>query len=210
MVLGCNRNEECRSFNFCYNGVCELNREDVFSTQEGDIILKDDVNCIYYGLKKDSSPICSNEEGFVSIRQNVRRANLIGGCRISNKRVDREWGPWELAETIDDGEEWKITMGREIVVDAAHNGKEGADYDENVTSWLKFLKRAMAWEDAKAACVQEGGRLFYDINGTAEHLEFLRNKMDQNAHWLVSQHICEACGQTIPSTKDTPDPTSRS
>ena len=26
----------------------------------------------------------------------------------------------------------------------------------------------------------------------------------------VSQHICEACGQTIPSTKDTPGPTSRS
>ena len=89
----------------------------------------------------------------MSIRQNVRRANL-GGCRISKKRVDREWGPWELAETIDDGEEWKITIGREMLVDAAHNGKEGADYDKNVTSWLKFLKRAMAW-DAKAACVQE-------------------------------------------------------
>ena len=26
----------------------------------------------------------------------------------------------------------------------------------------------------------------------------------------VSQHICEACGQTIPSTKDTPGPSSRS
>ena len=25
----------------------------------------------------------------------------------------------------------------------------------------------------------------------------------------VSQHICEACGQTIPATKDTPDPSSR-
>ena len=29
------------------------------------------------------------------------------------------------------------------------------------------------------------------------------------ANWRVSQHVCEACGQTIPSTKDIPGPSKR-
>ena len=48
--LLCHENEKCRSFNFCKNRTCELNREDVYSTVEGVKLLDDNPGWNFRGV----------------------------------------------------------------------------------------------------------------------------------------------------------------
>ena len=87
----------------------------------------------------------------------------------------------EVAEKIDTSDEWKVTMGQSIILEAAHGG-EAEDKEPIVTSWLKFLKQhLMTWDQAQLECETLGGWLFYGVNGTSDQLQFLWYKMDLQA-----------------------------
>ena len=40
------------------------------------------------------------------------------------------------------------------------------------------------WEDARDNCVELGGQLFFNVNGTKEQLDFLYHKLNEQNHWL--------------------------
>ena len=178
-ALACTKHEKCRSFNFCEDKTCELNRDDVYSTQEGEGILTESGSCSYFGIKREKAPICLNRGKFVSILKETDR----GRCEIFRKRVDREWAPWVPSETIDSETEWKMMTSRIILTDVAHGGKQGSDDAEKVT-WLKFVRESQTWVQARIHCIQLGGKLFDDVNGTVEQLEFLRDKLGNLNFWL--------------------------
>ena len=106
-ALACNRNKLCRSLNFCATETrnCQLNKEDVFSTEEGDNILQDDVNCIYYGMNRTSKPLCA-ANGIIHDIQNGTESSFCG--RYQNKRVDAEFGNWVEFTEIDNSSDLKV------------------------------------------------------------------------------------------------------
>ena len=92
-ALECNRHDQCRSFNFCGATTCEMNREDVFSTERGEAILQDDENCCYFGMKRTSKPIC-HEQG---TKVDIQTDEALSECQVSLKRIDAEWAPWQTS-----------------------------------------------------------------------------------------------------------------
>ena len=51
-------------------------------------------------------------------------------------------------------------------------------------TWFKFVSVPMTWNEAVNNCEQIGGKLFWDLNGTQEQLQFLHEKMGLQYHWL--------------------------
>ena len=120
-ALACSKSVICFSFNFCSNQTCELNSEDIYSTQEGDELLLDDANCMYFGMSRGSAPVCS-EKGQVVTSTNGGNLEY----NIVAKQVDREWSSWEEQVTeIDSTTELKIVQKRFIILEAAHGGNKG-------------------------------------------------------------------------------------
>ena len=64
----CNRAANCLSFNFCHNFICELNSEDVFSTELGEDLLQEDSTCTYFGMDREEMPLCKEEDNHVDIQ----------------------------------------------------------------------------------------------------------------------------------------------
>ena len=96
-ALACNKNDDCRSFNFCGNNSCELNDEDVYSTSKGAEILEEDKNCIYFGMRRESVPLCQHNGTFANITNDEMSS---GVCKINKKRVDRKLGKLMEVEEI--------------------------------------------------------------------------------------------------------------
>ena len=120
-ALACSKSVICFSFNFCSDQTCELNSEDIYSTQEGDELLLDDANCMYFGMSRRSAPVCF-ENGQVVTSTNGRNLE----CNIVAKQVDREWSSWgEQITEIDSTAELKIVQKRFIILEAAHGGNKG-------------------------------------------------------------------------------------
>ena len=182
----CHRHPECRSFTFCQRLTCELFRDDVFSTAEYDAKLITDPSCKYVGMRKDEIPFCKEGKSVISIQDSSNNSD----CRISLKRVDREWTQWsQTDETVDTGAEYKEMkiFERDITVLEAHGGKTGNDTRNRYTEtlyWLTFVKQRMNFSDAKANCESNSGHLFYDIDGTIKQLKWLFEKMDKKHYWL--------------------------
>ena len=118
-ALACSKNDDCLSFGFCGETSCELYNEDIFSTELGENILEEDANCKYFGMKKESKPVCQQDGVFADIQKNDNDER----CQIAGKRVDEGWGPW-VNTKIDDGVQWKITNHRDISVHVAHGGTQ--------------------------------------------------------------------------------------
>ena len=178
--LACNRNYSCRSFNFCIPDRCELNVDDIYSTTDGSSSLVADATCKYFGMKRQAKPVCQKHGQFAEIQNNEQNE----GCQTDGKRVDREWSSWILLPVIDEPTEWKKIEEREIVLDAAHGGKVGNDSSRTRGMWLKFGKEPKTWSAARDHCVDIGGKLFSDVDGTREQLRFLLDKMDDHTHYL--------------------------
>ena len=175
--IACNKHNECMSFNFCHDGTCELKSQDIYSFQGAENSLQNDNNCKYFGMSKLSSPKCAKNGHYDDIQDDANS----GDCNM--KRVDREWGSWETAD-IDSVREWKVFQRRNMVTDAAHGGITGSDESERVTSWFKFVHDKMTWSEAEANCLQLGGKLFHNVDGSKSQLEWFLDKMTQTDHWL--------------------------
>ena len=180
-ALACSKNDDCLSFGFCGKTYCKLYSEDIFSTEYGENILEEDANCKYYGMKRESEPICQQDGVFADIQSDDGNST---GCLIGGKRVDTMWGQWGGKEIVDDPPDWKIVNKRETLVDAAHGGIHDLADSERALEWIKFVDREMTWFDAKANCEKVNGTLFSRVDGTQEQLDFLLQKMNGTAHWL--------------------------
>ena len=64
----CNRASFCLSFNFCNNLYCQLNSEDIFSTELGEDLLQDDSSCSYIGMVRHEMPLCMEGDSEVNIQ----------------------------------------------------------------------------------------------------------------------------------------------
>ena len=178
--FACNKNSQCRSFVFCGERSCELNTEDVHSTTEGDLILQNDNNCVYFGMKQVSTPLCHEDGQYVNIQSDIHE----GECDIHEKRVDMQWKSIERA-VIDNATEFKIITETTIYVSTTHGGLSDRNVVEgNFTRWLKFIKNKLNWTAAKKNCLLLKGKLFYDMDGTDSQLAFLSQKMGGETHWL--------------------------
>ena len=92
----CNRETFCLSFNFCDNFFCQLNSQDIFSTELGEDLLQDDSSCSYFGMGRAEVPKCKEGDSQVNIQvplQIKNRNNSIllklsfYSLRASNKIV---------------------------------------------------------------------------------------------------------------------------
>ena len=173
-TLACSKNDDCLSFGFCGENACELYNEDIFSTKYGENIIEEDLSCKYFGMKKDSKPICQQDGVFAHIQSDDGNSEF---CLISGKRVDTVWGQWGGEETVYDPPDWKLVNRRETVIEAAHGGIHDLGDSERALEWIKFVDQEMTWEDAKANCETLGGTLFSRVDGTEEQLDFLLEKM---------------------------------
>ena len=143
-VLECVRTAECRSFNFCWSYICEFNKEDVFSIGiNNQHTLKNDNDCIYYGMHRDYTPLCQ-ERGY---SKNIDDDENPGACQINWKRVDRKWFSWEFRSNSSAAEIFEYKW-RELLVDIAHGGLTGAGA---ATEMLQRLKVVSEKKDFKKA-----------------------------------------------------------
>ena len=176
--IACNKHNECISFNFCHDGTCELKSQDIYSFQGAENSLQNDNNCKYFGMSKLASPKCATNGQYDDIQDDSNS----GSCNM--KRVDREWGSWKEITEINSVTEWKVLERRMMVVDAAHGGLSGDDDSERVKAWYRFVHDQLTWSKAKTNCLQLGGQLFHNVNGSKSQLEWFLDKMSQTDHWL--------------------------
>ena len=189
-ALACAVNPKCRSFNFCESLKCELNREDLFS---GDFMDNwvDDRNCLYGGMLQESIPECYDGEEFKDIRDDLDP----GECEINQKRIDAgmralEDMPIILEKTNTEYKAYQ-TQSKETTQFHGHGGlNEVAPANKTmqvkVLQWYKIgtLDRENGWYDAQAFCEQEGGNLFYRLDGTREQLEFFYDTFGDDNFWV--------------------------
>ena len=180
-ALACNKNEACRSFNFCGQQKCELNREDIYSTESGEGNLEDDQDCNYFGMKRTSVPLCQKAGEYADIQNDGDNEE---NCWINSKRVDTVFGPWLPEKTVvDKYGEFKTTRTRSSAVASAHGGKTSGESEQTV-QWLKFVKEKKKWSDAKSNCEAMDGKLFHRVNGTEQQLDFLLKRLERSPFWL--------------------------
>ena len=182
-ALACNKNDDCRSFNFWGNNSCELNNEDVYSTGKGEKILEDDKDCIYFGMRRESAPLCQHKWTFANITNDEMSS---GACKINKKRVVRKLGQLMEVEEINTDTESKV-VEKQILLDAADGGLVGnlsASGYENVLHWFKLVKQQQKWIEAKEHCAGVNGTLFWNYFNTTGQLRKLSDKLDGDRFWL--------------------------
>ena len=178
-ALKCGSVPDCKSFNYYFAKICDLNTEDVFSIQQSTLIFVETPGCVYIGMRKQDSPSCKERLSFKSIQNDADP----GVCEINRKRVDRQWTEWESEALVSSKTEFKEFGRREIITDYAHGGKRGSDLAEK-EEWLKFVATKKSWVDARKHCQDLGGELFSDLNGTAAQIEFIVNQFGFRVMWL--------------------------
>ena len=180
-ALTCNKHPSCLSFNFCGRSTCELNNEDVFSTINSDQNLKADASCRYVGMAKLDRPMCKELGEYKNIQNDADR----GTCVIKEKRVDAEWGEWELEDpTTDSDTVWKKFEKREYTIEPAHGGKTATGSSRRIYFCLVWVKQSKTWTQARDNCVHLDGELFSNVDGTKRQLDFFFDKLEQKSHWL--------------------------
>ena len=175
----CSKKEDCLSFTFCGNRTCYLNNQDVFSTGSGAGILEDDEMCIYFGMKRESVPICHDNGVFADIRSD----HSSGACKITQKRVDHEWGDWK-DDDFETEKEWKKIRRRDLITQAAHGGVDGDLDSEEITLWVLLVKEKMTWIEAKNNCDALGGKLFWNLNVRWTKVRSLWTQLGEEDYWI--------------------------
>ena len=142
--------------------------------------MKDDASCRYVGMAKLDRPMCKELGEDKNIQNDADR----GICVIKGKRVDAEWGDWEPEDpTTDSDTVWKQFEKREYTIEPAHGGKTNGS-GRRIYYWLQWVKQPKTWTQARDYCVQLGGELFSNVDGTKSQLDFFFDKLGQQSHWL--------------------------
>ena len=146
----------------------------------GENNLIENPNCKYFGQDRFEKPTC-REKG---ISQNIQDDENPGVCKINKKRVDREWGPWEVV-TINTADEFEKKRVQPMLVDFAHGGKIGSDEIREIhLTWVKWVNEPKTWSAARENCVQMGGQLFHSLDGSGSQLDWLYSKCGGTSAWV--------------------------
>ncbi|XP_075246920.1 uncharacterized protein LOC142340253 [Convolutriloba macropyga] len=169
----------CKSYSFC-NSVCQLKFRGVHEVDISDdnIWLKDS-NCVYVGMRKETSPECVQLGSFVDIKNDFLVPNI---CQINHKRVDCQTGPPSYT-VIDTPTEWKRFTEYDYVLENLHGGRNECQAVQ-IEEWFVWVSTEMTFPDAQDYCESIGGQIFGDINGTAQQFDFLYHKQNGQNFWL--------------------------
>ena len=179
-AIACNRNKNCLSFNFCHRKTCELNGVDVFSTIEGEKLLVNATGCKYIGIRKTERPLCE-EKG---IQKSIQDDVTPGICQINKKRVDRQWGPWEVLD-FDTSSGWGIVEEKRLLLEAAHGGIVSHRPQGKTIQEYVFVYTLYSWLSARDNCQRLGGSLLHDLDGTTDQLDkFIARSNTGEYFWL--------------------------
>ena len=168
---------ECLSFNTCSPEKCELNQGDKFSMEA---VLENYPACSYVGMKRDYIVQCQQKGVSKSVREDSEYDNL---CQIDLKRIDGQWINERHEVQVDSADEWKKVLFRDCF-QPSHGGKECEGGSRIDLEWMKFVSEELNWNSAKQNCINLGGHLFDDVNGTLEQLHFLEEKLGPNEFYL--------------------------
>ena len=179
-ALACGTHPKCRSFTFCKSLKCALNREDMFSGDHMELLI-DDGNCLYGGMLRESVPACYNGRDFKDIQDDIDP----GACEINQKRIDAGMGDWLDMPIFREGSEYKKYQSRKITIFHGHGGFVPANItmQVRVVEWYKVTLK-IRWDNAQAFCEQEGGNLFYRLDGTKEQLDFFYDTFGEYNFWV--------------------------
>ena len=157
----------CISFTICPGRpkTCELNSLDLFTTN---VSLEDHPNCVYYGMRRNRTAICSE----MGVEKDIQDDSMLGFCRINQKRMDATLYDTVEALEINTADEWKRTKMKVCHL-AAHGGIEHCTANETkILEWYKFVHEGSHFPQSREKCLAWGGELFYGVNGTKEQLDF--------------------------------------
>ena len=168
---------ECLSFNTCSPEKCELNQGDKFSMQA---VLENHPACSYVGMKRDYIVQCQQKGVPESVRDDSDYDNL---CQVNLKRIDGQWINDRHEVQVDSADVWKKVLFRDCF-QPSHGGKECEGGSQIDLEWMKFVSEELNWHSAKQNCINLGGHLFDDVNGTLEQLHFLVDKLGPDEFYL--------------------------
>ena len=155
-------NKMCRSFNFCKSLICQLNYEDLFSTQLGETVLEHDTGCDYVGMEREHKPTCGEGRMIDGLREMANDSAAEETCEVDLKKINGENG-WEVVK--DDGTKQVYQKA------PAHGGNQRDDF---VVISIKIVKTLKLWPEAKDHCNATGGKLFAKLDGTKNQIDSLR------------------------------------
>ncbi|XP_075242615.1 uncharacterized protein LOC142337278 [Convolutriloba macropyga] len=175
------------SYNFCANKLCELNSEDILLMSNAS---KDDPICVYGGMKNESKPACIEENKAKFIQDDISP----GVCEINKKRRDGVCSPWKYFEDVTDnrradGMEFErpgfyIRYASRSVDQVPYHGGAACVLLDKTLEHLVIPRRRGYFLEAKSACEQIGGLVFYRLNGTYEQMRFLCDNIATYNLWF--------------------------
>ena len=182
-AIRCQRTPSCKSYNFCYNNICELNSIGAHkisaSAANANIWLLRNYDCIYAGMTKQCLPKCEQFGTEISVTNDTSDPNI---CQINQKRADCQiLEPWRQT-LIDTEAEWKFYSERNVS-ESFYGGVDNCTSFQ-IDEWFIWVDQKMSFENAKNHCQSIGGQLFGDINGTDEQFNLLLRKQNYENFWL--------------------------
>ncbi len=176
----CSKEPRCKSLNFCGKSECELSHKDSFDQSANNSLIHA-TGCAYLGMRNTTRPFCYDRGTELDIR-NDTEPDL---CGIKLKRVDAKLTSTDKA-VVDDGYEYKESQVHQCT-DAFHGGKE---CPENIVlEWLRYEKHMFVnWTEAVEFCEtayrELPGRLFGEVDGTVQQMEWFVEKLEFPYFWL--------------------------
>ena len=175
-ISKCGQEKTCHSFNYCSTMFCEQFSDDVFSSNKSQFLLLEHPDCLYHGMKNNSLLKCN----LLTSRKSMLNDEF---CQMPEKKLDIEWGPWEPI-LVDLPNEFKEGAIRQLIADSTDGGTQIIGEKEQIQIWVKYFPEKGSWEKAKHHCEQIGGKLFSNLDGTADQIDFFVEKFNFQVLWL--------------------------
>ena len=155
---------------------CELFSDDVFSSNRSQFLPLEHPDCLYHRMTENSVLKCN----LLTSRKSMLNDEF---CQMPEKKLDIEWGPWEPI-LVDLPNEFKEGAIRQLIADSTDGGTQIIDEKEQIQIWVKYFPEKGSWEKAKHHCEQIGGKLFSNLDGTADQIDFFVEKFNFQVLWL--------------------------
>ena len=114
-----------------------------------------------------------------------------GFCQINQKRTDSEWVQVSELVVIDTPLEWRKVVTRKCSTNFAfHGGFFGCQGNTEIVEHLLFYHEFSTsanrknFDDANNHCINDGGMLFSNFDGSQAQLDFLCNRMSNSYFWV--------------------------
>ena len=132
--------------------------------------------CDHQGLAKNLTPECY-EKGVANDLSDNENPRI---CQLNLKQHFHECIDWETVVVIDTADEFK-EVRRQV-----DTGSCVLSSDEQILSWVKYVKEEKTRQDAISHCKSIQGLLFFDLDQdqTTGKLDMLFDKLDNRSNWI--------------------------